>query len=182
MGWWSSSNAPDDVKAPLPDPGPPASQQTTPATSPADAVIPSSRDEQAYQELKDLFSSINPERAAAAAARAKEISNEVKDDHYDSIYASTMSCSQCFDQAFYCSSIGGQLNNVYRYGALRSCSDLWQQWRFCMKTKVMSDDTKRDKIREYNMQKALKFKIGRSSEDVWETRTEAVPHPFSPGP
>jgi hypothetical protein len=175
MGWWSSSEEPG-VQTPLPDPA-----ANTPSTAPTPA-IPLSRDEQAYEELKELFAGIDPEKAAAAAIRAKEIVNEVKEDNTDSIYSSTMKCSQCFDQAFYCSSIGGQLNNVYRFGALRSCSDLWQQWRFCMRTKVMSDDTKKEKVREYNMQKQLKFKIGRSSEDVWEVRKEPVPHPFSPGP
>lgn len=148
------------------------------------SVSPSagSRDQQAYEELKGLFASVDPERAAAAATRARELQEEEQDDYSDSIYASTMSCSNCFDQAFYCSSIGGQLNSVYRYGALRSCSDLWAQWRFCMRTKVMSEETKREKIREYNMKKAIKYKVGRSSEDIWEVRTEPVEHPFSPAP
>lgn len=46
----------------------------------------------------------------------------------------------------------------------------------------MSDETKREKIREYNMKKAIKYKVGRSSEDIWEVRTEPVEHPFSPAP
>jgi len=190
MPWWSSSEQ-ADVKAPLPEPvndvnaSQPVSAQSSPSKTPnSTSVLPSagSRDQQAYEELKGLFASVDPERAAAAATRARELQEEEQDDYSDSIYASTMSCSNCFDQAFYCSSIGGQLNSVYRYGALRSCSDLWAQWRFCMRTKVMSDETKREKIREYNMKKAIKYKVGRSSEDVWEVRTEPVEHPFSPAP
>lgn len=71
------------------------------------------------------------------------------------------------------------MNNVYRYGALRSCSELWAQWRFCMRTKAMGDETKKEKIREFNREKAAKYKVGRSSEDVWEIRTEPVENAFS---
>jgi len=128
--------------------------------------------------LKSLFAQIDPERTAtAASAAAHTIANpEVE---RESFYASTMKCSQCFDLAYYCSSAGGQLNNVYRYGALRSCSDLWAQWRFCMRTKAMGEETKRKRIREFNREKAARYKIGRSSEDVWEVRTEPVENAFS---
>lgn len=137
-----------------------------------------SRDEQAYEELKDLFRGIDTQRANQAATHAKEYVERPKEDYSNSLYASTMSCSACFDQAYYCSSVGGQLNNVYRYGALRSCSDLWAQWRFCMRTKVMSEDTKHSKIREFNQRRAAKYKMGPSSEDVWELRKEPVENPF----
>jgi len=192
MPWWSSSQQ-TDVKAPLPEPVQDLnssklnSTQSNPSNTPNStsvlpAAAPAGRDQQAYEELKGLFASVDPERAAAAATRARELQDQGQDDYSDSIYASTMSCSNCFDQAFYCSSIGGQLNSVYRYGALRSCSDLWAQWRFCMRTKVMSEDTRKENIREFNMKKAVKYKVGRSSEDIWEVRTEPVEHPFSPAP
>lgn len=33
----------------------------------------------------------------------------------------SMSCRQAFDQAFYCQSLGGKFNDIYRHGQLRSC-------------------------------------------------------------
>ena len=189
--WWSKEQQSTDVPgaADTPQRAPGATTQPEPAlpsTAPPSHSQPSSstpntlsRDEQAYQELKDLFSQIDPERSTAAAALAKESVTKIPEDYSNSIYASTMSCSQCFDQAYYCSSIGGQMNSIYRYGALRSCSDLWAQWRFCMRTKTMSEETKRTKIREFNQKKAAKYKLGASSEDVWELRKEPVENPFS---
>lgn len=143
------------------------------------ASPPLDRNQQAFEELKSLFGEIDSERAAQAATRAKACVEKPKEDYSNSIYASTMSCSQCFDQAYYCSSMGGQLNNVYRYGALRSCTEQWAQWRFCMRTKMMSEDNKKISIREFNQRRAAKYKTGPSSEDVWEIRKEPVENPFS---
>lgn len=185
MGWWwgqdRQAQAPttDAPTAPIPlEVQAIAKDATGPPQTPDGSPKKLSRDEQAYEELKGLFSQIDPERTIHAAAKAKETVNKEPEDYSNSIYASTMSCSQCFDQAYYCSSIGGQLNNIYRFGSLRACSDLWAQWRFCMRTKTMSEELKKTKVREFNQQKAVKYKIGRSSEDVWEVRKEPVEHPF----
>jgi len=163
----SHSEPPPPAKPPVIEPLPPSKAPRIPG-----------RDEAAYEELKSLFAQIDPERAASAAsAAAHTLANPTPEQ--ESLYASSMSCSQCFDLAYYCSSAGGQMNNVYRYGALRSCSELWAQWRFCMRTKAMGDETKKEKIREFNREKAAKYKVGRSSEDVWEIRTEPVENAFS---
>ena len=137
------------------------------------------REEHAFQDLKSILTDIDPQRSERAASAAR-IQAETKPDVVeDSLYDSNMSCSQCWDLAYQCNGMGGQLRNVYRYGGLRSCHEWWAQWRFCMRTKAMSEDTRRVKIREWNQKKALKYKMGRSSEDVWETRDEAVEKPFS---
>lgn len=156
----------------------PAAQSTPDTSAPTPPRGNKSREAQAYEELIDLFTSIDPEKTAVAAATAREIASRPPEEPRESMFADTMSCSQCFDMAYYCSSVGGQLNNVYRYGALRSCSDLWAQWRFCMRSKAWGDETRRIKTREFNREKAAKFKIGKSSEDIWEVRKEPVENAF----
>ena len=53
----------------------------------------------------------------------------------ESLLPTEMSCRQAFDAAFYCQSLGGQFNNLYRYGTIRSCSENWKDFWFCMRTK-----------------------------------------------
>lgn len=191
MGWWSRTDdaaSADNQQQPtpplsaiapqVPSSDAPDEQHTTPPTNPLTPPRVLGRDAAAYEELKSLFAQIDPERASTAASTAAHTIAHPEEER-ESFYSSKMSCSQCFDLAYYCSSAGGQLNNVYRYGALRSCSDLWAQWRFCMRTKAMGEETKRRRVREFNQEKAAKYKVGRSSEDIWEVRTEPVENAFS---
>jgi hypothetical protein len=88
-----------------------------------------------------------------------------------------MSCREAFDAAFYCQSLGGQWNAVYREGEVRSCSAHWEDFWFCMRTRTNSGPSKAAAIREYYRGKELaKYGPGKpSSTDVWEARTEKVP-------
>lgn len=127
------------------------------------------REEQALDELRAAFLSstlaaegeLNPESARARQPIA------AKQPYDESLYPTYLSCSACFDQAYYCSSVGGQLTNIYRYGALRSCSELWAQWRFCMRTKTMGDEERKQRIWEWSREKEARKKLGRNSEEVW---------------
>lgn len=175
MGWWW-----DQEKGRNSEPKPEITAQ-----GPSENHIPPpiSRDEQAFADLKELFANIDPEATATAstAARTAIENPAIIPDSQDSLYMSTMSCWQCWDLAYYCSSMGGQMNNVYRFGGLRSCNDAWAQWRFCMRTKAMSEDTRRAKIREWNQMREAKYKVSRSSEDIWNVRTEPVENPYGKG-
>lgn len=68
--------------------------------------------------------------------------------------------------------------NVYRYGELRSCSEHWENFWLCMKTKTYPDEERKKIIRDHYRKKAIKYKTGPSSEDVWELRTEPVKGAF----
>ncbi|KAF2460622.1 hypothetical protein BDY21DRAFT_335916, partial [Lineolata rhizophorae] len=100
----------------------------------------------------------------------------------ESLLPTTMSCRQAFDQAFYCQSVGGQFNNVYRYGGLRDCAENWSAWMFCMRTRSQPEKQRRELIREHYRQRAEKYRTGPSSEDVWEARTELVQAAFHKDP
>lgn len=89
-----------------------------------------------------------------------------------------MSCRTAFDYAFFCQSFGGQFVNVYRYGELRSCSEHWENFRLCMRTKGWSEEMRRKAIRDHNRKKAIKYKTGPSSEDVWDVRLDPAEKAF----
>lgn len=93
-----------------------------------------------------------------------------------------MSCREAFDNAFYCQSLGGKFNDIYRFGEMKSCSDHWSSFWFCMRTKSKPEDTKARLIKEHYMQRAAKYKLGPSSEDVWEVRSEPLEGAFRGNP
>ncbi|KAF8534432.1 hypothetical protein BDD12DRAFT_640224, partial [Trichophaea hybrida] len=92
-----------------------------------------------------------------------------------------MNCLTAFDEMFYCYSLGGQFLNIYRYGGFQDCSAKSADWRFCMKTKIFlppmeereerwADAKGKAMILARNKEKAAKYKMGKSSEDVWTVR------------
>ncbi|KAI0485786.1 hypothetical protein F4859DRAFT_511978 [Xylaria cf. heliscus] len=95
----------------------------------------------------------------------------------ESLLPTTMSCRQAFDQAYHCNSLGGQWTAVYRAGTMRSCSDQWSDFWFCMRTRAFTGSVKEDAIRDHYRQKELaKYGPGQpNSTDVWEPRAERLP-------
>ncbi|SPO03932.1 uncharacterized protein DNG_06615 [Cephalotrichum gorgonifer] len=92
-----------------------------------------------------------------------------------SLRPTSMSCRQAFDLAYACQSIGGQFTSVYRDGALRSCSHLWDDFWFCMRTKSYTGPVKDEMVREhYRKKELLKYGGKPNSEDVWESRESMV--------
>ncbi|KAI1461161.1 hypothetical protein F4805DRAFT_414937 [Annulohypoxylon moriforme] len=95
----------------------------------------------------------------------------------ESLLPTTMSCRQAFDTAFHCNSLGGQWISVYRGGTVRSCSDHWDDFWFCMRTRTMASPQREDEIRAHYRKReyAKYFAPGKaSSTDVWEPRMEKV--------
>ncbi|CAF9937381.1 hypothetical protein IMSHALPRED_011118 [Imshaugia aleurites] len=96
---------------------------------------------------------------------------------------STLSCRTCFDAAFHCQSFGGQFAHVYRYGTLRSCSEHWSDFWFCVRTNrgLGGAEAKKNAIRRWAAEKEWEKYGGEraSSEDVWEGRREVVRGAFA---
>ena len=69
--------------------------------------------------------------------------------HPHALYPRTMSCRQAFDQAFYCQSLGGKFNDIYRFGKLQSCSEQWGAFWFCMRTRTLPDKERANQIRNH---------------------------------
>ncbi|KAI9765623.1 MAG: hypothetical protein M1835_007354 [Candelina submexicana] len=143
------------------------------------------RDEQAEADFKDLVKELQAEIQQHTATRKSKTDgsdSEISSISPDSLYPTTMSCRQAFDSAFYCQSMGGQFNNLYRYGEVRNCSEKWSQFWFCMRTKSQPAEKKRAMIQEHYRQRAVKYKVGPSSEDIWEVRNEPVENAFALDP
>ncbi|KXX81654.1 Early meiotic induction protein 1 [Madurella mycetomatis] len=89
----------------------------------------------------------------------------------------TMSCRDAFDYAWHCHTPGSQVTSVYRYGSVRTCSELWDDFWFCMRTKSYEPAMREAAIKEhYRAKEEAKYGGGKpSSEDVWESREERVP-------
>lgn len=95
------------------------------------------------------------------------------------LHPRTMSCRQAFDQAFYCQSLGGKFNDLYRYGRVKDCSEQWGAFWFCMRTRTYPDKEKENHIREYYEQRdARRRQEFGSSERIWEIREKAVEKAF----
>ncbi|KAK3650512.1 hypothetical protein LTR56_006217 [Elasticomyces elasticus] len=104
--------------------------------------------------------------------------------HPSALYPATMSCRQAFDQAFYCQSLGGKFNDIYRFGHLKDCSEQWGAFWFCMRTRTLPERDKEREVREFYRARDEKRKEvnGGDSEDVWELRTVAVGRAFGRDP
>jgi hypothetical protein len=196
--WWKPTNARDsDKPSATANASPPVVAADGP-TPQRDAAIPSladspkrilTREEQAEQEwnnlLKELQAETNRRQPAEAHSRQHkqalpvESASSAVEISPDSLYPTEMSCRSSFDYAMFCQSFGGQFVNVYRYGSFRSCSNHWDDFWLCMRTRQWKPEDRQKAIQEHYRKKAVKWKTGPSSEDIWEVRTEPVMDPIS---
>ncbi|RSM18791.1 hypothetical protein CDV31_002309 [Fusarium ambrosium] len=195
MGWlWSSSNK-DKPSTPSEE-APPTSTPSQPPTS----TSTSSTTDPEIQKFIDLFESEKNTKPSPPSQKDQQQSSSSlpswltlkkstrattptpsdippRDALSEALLPTDMSCRQAFDQAWACNSMGGQWNAVYRYGEMRSCSEHWDDFWFCMRTKGYSPEMREKAIREhYRAKEFVKYGPGKpSSEDVWESREERVP-------
>ncbi|KAL8893976.1 MAG: hypothetical protein Q9192_004739 [Flavoplaca navasiana] len=191
MGWlWNSTKPVEEAPTPsilsgeIPtDSAPAAPPHTAPITTP-------SQPDSSEAELQALLSSL--ETAPEPKHNESPQTTVQNDDHSSptpsssnlitpsTLLPSTISCQSAFDSAFYCQSLGGQFNNVYRYGTLRDCREQWNQFWFCMKTNrgFLGDEEREKRVREHYRLREMKYRLGPSSEDVWKQRTTMVEGAF----
>lgn len=197
MGWlWAST--------PAPKPSEPTPGQTTPKPSSGQNAAPNEPADPEIQKFFDLFknddtATPNNSSASSSDSPSQEQSSSSSISSWLSLKASPkaippppsappgdalseallpteMSCRQAFDLAWSCNSLGGQFNSVYRYGSMRSCSEHWDDFWFCMRTKSYTGELKENMVRAHYREKDhAKYGPGRpSSEDVWESRDQKV--------
>lgn len=131
------------------------------------------------QQQSSSSSGISSWLSLKASKTADETPNAPPHDRVsESLLPTEMSCRQAFDLAWSCNSLGGQWNAVYRQGEMRSCSQHWDDFWFCMRTKSHTGETKARAVRQHyrNKEHAKYYAPGmRSSEDIWEVREEKLP-------
>jgi hypothetical protein len=193
MGWWWSTGTPSATASPtshessvkdnLPAdnfPEAPPSVQAAEAPSPA-----LTREEQVNEEWVSWLKEIDAENQRANNPKSKSKSSPAssappppEDISPDSLYPTEISCQSAFDYAFFCQSFGGQFVNIYRYGGFRSCSNHWEDFWQCMRTRNWAEKDRKLAIQDHYRKRAVKYKTGPSSEDVWEVRTDPAVDAF----
>ncbi|KAL1967270.1 hypothetical protein VTN77DRAFT_3316 [Rasamsonia byssochlamydoides] len=201
MGWWWSSSPRKDEQQQQSSAQPPSPASLEQAEQPHQPAAvppkkPMTRDEQVEAEFKELLASFemgmqdsrNRNSSHAQSNDNAEGAGSNRPNNHppptpasiapESLYPDTMDCRSAFDYAFFCQSFGGQFVNIYRYGELRSCSEHWNNFWLCMKSKTYPEEQRKEMIRDHYRKKAIKYKTGPSSEDVWEVRTEPLTNAF----
>ncbi|KAL3424663.1 hypothetical protein PVAG01_03944 [Phlyctema vagabunda] len=210
MGWlWSDSNAPPKDESSLTTS--PNEKSSPSVPTPREAPRASTRDEVAEQELNSFIKELSadvqpsstkynrvprqlptPSKSTASSFNPKKNGPQADPESLgEALLPTTMSCREAFDSAFYCQSLGGQFNNLYRYGTVRSCSENWGDFWFCMRTRGRGDKEKEALIKDHYRQRerrrygriegAVRVEDGkvvsddvlggpRSSEDIWKSR------------
>ncbi|KAL8909951.1 MAG: hypothetical protein Q9171_004744 [Xanthocarpia ochracea] len=190
MGWfWRSRKADQAANAPQLGDECPTDSAPAPHSHYSTADAPSIRDDSPDAEVLALLSSLEttpkpsatPKRTLPTQTESSPPSPHSSDTITPShLFPSTISCQAAFDSAYYCQAVPGQFMNVYRYGNLRDCHELWSQFWFCMRTNrgFLGDEERENRVREHYRLRELKYKVGPSSEDVWAPRTELVKGAF----
>ncbi|EXJ91793.1 hypothetical protein A1O3_00343 [Capronia epimyces CBS 606.96] len=189
MGWWWSSKpaSPDGQLPPsspstVHDEAPSPPTNTPPIADPVKRTL--SREEQSNQELIELLKELQGQMDSEQVQKPKEagiLAHSIpapSDISPDSLYPTDMSCRSALDYAMFCQSFGGQFVNIYRYGQFRSCSNHWEDFWLCMRTRNWDKKDREQAVQEHYRKKAVKWKTGPSSEDIWEVRQEPVKDAF----
>src|SRR6266404_7024271 len=67
--------------------------------------------------------------------------------------------------------LGTQLKSIYRFGEMAHCSVKWNEFKFCMSTKGLHPEQRRDAWIRHRAEWWARRRLGLSSENVWEMRT-----------
>jgi hypothetical protein len=195
MGWWWSNRSSNEAVMPketFSHNSSQVSEQEQPSSELAptpdfpDAQSPKrplTREEESDRELilwlKEIQSEATDRKSSASKSQAFASSLSTPEDiSPDSLYPTEISCRSAFDYAFFCQSFGGQFVNIYRYGTFRSCSNHWEDFWLCMRTRNWGDKDRKKAIQDHYRQKAIKYKTGPSSENFWEVRTDPARDAF----
>ncbi|KAK5096230.1 hypothetical protein LTR70_003133 [Exophiala xenobiotica] len=187
--WWPfgspSNNANTDRISSVEERELAAAQPPPPARLPTPIKQELSREEQANIDFAELLKEIEIEQAKSQEQRVgakkdgKSQSTPVPADiSPEALYPADMSCRSALDYAMFCQSFGGQFVNIYRYGEFRSCKNHWADFWLCMRTKNWDEKDKAQAIQDHYRKKAVQWKTGPSSEDIWDVRQEPVRDAF----
>jgi len=186
--WWpfGSSNNNASSTPPLSKlESPPAEQPSPQLPTPTPIKQELSREEQASLDFAELLKEIEIEQAKSQDQRGqakqdgKSRSTPIPADiSPEALYPAELSCRSALDYAMFCQSFGGQFVNIYRYGEFRSCHNHWADFWMCMRTRNWEEKDRAKAIQDHYRMKAVQWKTGPSSEDIWDVRREPVKDAF----
>nr|XP_018259349.1 uncharacterized protein I303_08277 [Kwoniella dejecticola CBS 10117]OBR81507.1 hypothetical protein I303_08277 [Kwoniella dejecticola CBS 10117] len=73
-------------------------------------------------------------------------------------------------------SLAPQLRSMYRYGEFRDCTWKWEDFKYCLSLKSEEGDVRRKLWIKRRAEWWAKRRVGGSSEDVWDMRSEPPPN------
>ncbi|GAA5960310.1 hypothetical protein JCM8115_001136 [Rhodotorula mucilaginosa] len=88
------------------------------------------------------------------------------------------SCLTLFDNFFLCYSLGSQIKSVYRHGTPRDCMPKFEDFKFCMSIKGLSEERRDELWVRRRAEWWARRRLGKSSEDVWEARRDVYTDPL----
>ncbi|KAK3321225.1 hypothetical protein B0T19DRAFT_444997 [Cercophora scortea] len=169
--FWSMLVEESQTAKPAATPPPPTETTTTTPPPPPAPSTP-------WMGWAGLPSSSPPPGTTAPSAQPTKPRSPQSAALSDASLPQYISCRDAFDYAWHCHTPASQFNSIYRYGSVRSCSELWDDFWFCMRVKSYPPDLKADAIKEhYRAKEVAKYYAAPdqpSSEDVWESRDEKV--------
>jgi len=83
-------------------------------------------------------------------------------------------CFTAFDEYLACNVIRTQIKNVYRFGERTKCDRKFQDFKFCLTTKMMHPEERREAWIRRRAEWWANRRLERSSEDVWDLREEPL--------
>ncbi|KZT01983.1 uncharacterized protein LAESUDRAFT_686017 [Laetiporus sulphureus 93-53] len=93
-------------------------------------------------------------------------------------------CMKLFDDYLLCHNMKAQLKSLYRFGHMSVCAAKMDEFKFCMSLKSSHPEDKRDAWIRRRAEWWAHRRLAKSSEDVWDIRTEPLENfpPSRPSP
>ncbi|KAI0699541.1 hypothetical protein BC835DRAFT_537151 [Cytidiella melzeri] len=84
------------------------------------------------------------------------------------------SCMTLLDTFLSCHLLNNQLKSLYRYGHMAECAQKGEDFKFCMSNKSMHEEEKYEAWIRRRAEWWAKRRLAKSSEDVWQVRSEPL--------
>ncbi|KAK7692875.1 hypothetical protein QCA50_004510 [Cerrena zonata] len=91
-------------------------------------------------------------------------------------------CMTLFDTYITCNVMSSQVKSLYRYGRMAECAHKAEDFKFCMSSKGLHPEEKRDAWIRRRAEWWAQRRLTKSSEDIWEIRTEPLTNYPPPRP
>ncbi|CAA7259123.1 unnamed protein product [Cyclocybe aegerita] len=86
-------------------------------------------------------------------------------------------CVSVFDDYLACNVIRSQVKSIYRFGERTKCDRKFQDFKFCISTKIMHPEERREAWIRRRAEWWAHRRLNKSSEDVWNIRSEPLEFP-----
>ncbi|KAI0812665.1 hypothetical protein BC629DRAFT_1474658 [Irpex lacteus] len=86
------------------------------------------------------------------------------------------SCMTLLDTFLSCHLLNNQMKFLYRYGHMAECAQKAEDFKFCLSNKSLHEEERYEAWIRHRAEWWAKRRLAKSSEDVWEVRSEPLPN------